>query len=127
MGKDGKLIEKANRDFELAKGYSSRGDVEVATLLYNKAVERVLRALYMRRRGRTPPRGATISYIARNAKIPVEVSDYIGSVLEPDGREMEEGIIDGYDELPRRSVRAQSHLYLEGLTKRLLDCARFSR
>ena len=40
------LIKGANKNLELARKYRSRGDIAVATLLYNKAIAGVMGALY---------------------------------------------------------------------------------
>ncbi len=107
-------VGEAYRNFELAKRYRGAGNAEAAMLLYNKAVELAIKALYVKGTGRNPPKGASATYMARRTEMPIEVSEYI-SVMEEraadEASEMEPDLQKGDEKL----------FYLDGLAKRLLD------
>ena len=123
MKRDWNLIKGAKRNFELARRYRSAGNSAVATLLYSKAVQGVLRALYLRRNGRDAPEEASLGYLASRTSIPEEVEDYIVSVMEPEESGGELELMEISEPYVRRGRFENSLLYLDGLTKRLLDCA----
>ena len=114
MGSYKNVVDEACRNFELAKQYRGTGNAEASMLLYNKAVELAIKALYVKRTGRSPPKGASVTYMARRTELPVEVSDYV-SVMEEkaaeEASEMEPDLQKGDEKL----------FYLDGLAKRLLD------
>jgi len=117
MEKDGSHIRAARKDLELARKYRSRGDIAVATLLYNKAISRAMRMMYYKRTGRHAPRDASLGYLSANANIPDEVAEYIRGVMEPS----EEEQMGSFDLAEVASDSGGKLLYLDGLIKRLLD------
>lgn len=118
------LIKSASRNLELARRYRKEGNLDVASLLYNKAVEATLRALYLRKTGKGAPARASLGYLASRSDIPAEVVGYIESMAEP-ADEMEEiGRMEAEEVYPKSGGRIETTLlYLDGLSKRLLDCA----
>ncbi len=122
MKRDWDLIRGASRNLELARRYRSRGDVAVATLLYNKAISGMMRALYFRRTGRHAPPDASLGYMSSRAGLPDEVDEYIRSVMETESPE--EGI-ESIEAVEAQAGRREEGklLYLDGLIKRLLDYA----
>jgi HEPN domain-containing protein len=116
------LIARASKDFELAKGYMQLRDFVTASLLYNKAVEKVLKALYINRSKKEPPANASIDYLAQRTGVPDEISVYISSIKETDiaGPAELQDINGNEDENIGVSAERQA-FYLDGLTKRLLD------
>lgn len=121
MDKGFGLVRRASRNFELARRYRKEGDVAVATLLYNKAVSGVMRALYLNKTGKSAPQGVSIGYLASRTEIPVEVEQYIASVMETDDEKEEVESMALGDVEQRRSRMESSLLYIDGLVKRLLD------
>ena len=65
MRKVRELIAKASQDFELAKMHKQVREYVTATMLYNRAVEKILTALFISRTKREPPKNASIDYLAR--------------------------------------------------------------
>jgi HEPN domain-containing protein len=120
MGKERDLIKGASENLELARRYRSRGDIAVATLLYNKAISGVMRALYHRKTGRTAPPDASLEYLSSRASLPEEVGEYVRSVMEP---ETEEEELDSLEVKETYTGGGGKLLYLDGLIKRLLDYA----
>ena len=121
--KSSDLIAKASKDFELAKGYRQLRDFVTASLLYNKAVEKVLKALYINKSKKEPPANASIGFLAERTGVPDEISVYINSIRETDiGAGPAELInLNEYgEENAGKSVEREA-FYLDGLTKRLLD------
>jgi HEPN domain-containing protein len=114
MGSYKDAVGAAHKNFELAKRYKGSGNKEAAMLLYRKAVELAIKALYLKETGKSPPKGASATYIARRTEMPLEVSEYI-SVMEEktaeEASEMEPDLQKGEEKL----------FYLEGLAKRLID------
>lgn len=68
------LLKKAAKDFELAKKYKDAKELITASLLYNRATERVLKALFIKSQKRQPPHSASIKYLASRANLPDEIS-----------------------------------------------------
>jgi hypothetical protein len=118
MARDVNQIKAVRKDLELARSYRSRGDVAVATLLYNKAISRVMRMMYYKKTGRHAPREASLSYLSSKAAIPDEVGEYIRSVMEVETEEEQLGSF----QLQETSADGGGKLlYMDGLIKRLLD------
>lgn len=103
----GSLLKKAQRDFELARRYRDAKELVAASLLYNSAIERVLRALFVRKTHKVPPEKASIAYLTRQADIPAgikeelmslqdEMSDVVETELEIE--HAEEDILTGVEE-----------------------------
>ncbi len=95
------LLKKATRDFELAKKYKDGRELITASLLYNRATERVLKALFIKKNRRQPPEKASIAYLAMKARLPDEISsellgmeqDEMSDVME---EELEMEKLEGY-------------------------------
>lgn len=114
------LIAKASKDFELAKRHKSIKEYVTATVLYNKAVEKVLKALFISKTKRDPPENASIEYLARRTGVPAEISVYITSVQE-NAESMEPAeFIDMTGEANEKSAEREA-FYMDGLARRLLD------
>jgi HEPN domain-containing protein len=120
MGKETDLIKGASMNLELARRYRSKGDIAVATLLYNKAISGVMRALYKRKTGRSAPTEASLEYLSSKASLPEEVAEYVRSVMEPE-TEAEE--LESLEIKETYSGGSGKLLYMDGLIKRLLDYA----
>ena len=92
-----------------------------ATILYNRAVEKVLKALFISRTRKEPPKNASIDYLARRTGVPDEVAVYITSLDENGAVGMDmNGLVDlQYTDTGNGAERQA--FYMEGLTKRLLD------
>lgn len=113
------LIARASRDFELAKGYKQIKEYVTATLLYTRSVEEALRALFIRSTRREPPKNASITYLARGAGVPEEVSVYIASMEE---REVTDDPSD-FNEIDYEESNSEDRaFFMDGLARRLLDC-----
>ncbi len=116
------LIAKASKDFELAKRHRSIREYVTATLLYNSAVEKVLKALYISKSRREPPANASIGYLARQTGVPDEISVYIKSVQETAEMNDPVDFVDLEQSEPKTSGGAERQaFYMDGLAKRLLD------
>ena len=118
------LIARASKDFELAKGRRQLRDYVTATVLYNKAVENVLRALFISKTRRAPPRDASIGYLAKQTGVPDEISVYINSMQEADAMAKPADFVDleeYNDEAMARANAERQAWYMDGLAKRLLD------
>jgi HEPN domain-containing protein len=118
MGNGKGLIDGASKNLELARKYKSSGDIAVATLLYNKAISGVMRALYFRKTGRHAPVDASVEYLSSKASLPDEVEEYIRSVMETESVEEQ---IESIEVAETYSGGSGKLLYLDGLVKRLLD------
>ena len=103
----GSLLKKAQKDFELARRYRDAKELVKASLLYNSAIERVLRSLCMRKSSRNLPEEASIAYLTKKADLPEsmreelltlqdEMSDVIEEELEIE--HAEEDILPGVEE-----------------------------
>ncbi|HIH50612.1 MAG: HEPN domain-containing protein [Candidatus Micrarchaeaceae archaeon] len=115
------LVAKASQDFELAKRHKQVKEYVTATILYNRAVEKVLKALFISRTRKEPPKNASIDYLARRTGVPDEVAVYIASLDENEAVGMGmNGLVDlQYTDTGNGAERQA--FYMEGLTKRLLD------
>jgi len=117
------LIARASKDFELAKRYRQLRDYVTATLLYNTAVEKVLKALYINKAKKQPPANASIDYLAKQTGVPAEISAHINSIKETEIN-AEPTELMNFGEYEEESVGKSAErqaFYLDGLTKRLLD------
>ncbi len=86
----GSLLKKAQRDFELARRYRDAKELVAASLLYNSAIERVLRALFMKKTHKTPPEKASIAYLTRQADLPTGIKEELMSLQDEMADVMEE-------------------------------------
>ena len=118
MGKVKDLIANASRDFEVAKARKGVRDYVTAIVLYNKAVEKVLKALFITKTHKEPPRNASIGYLASRTGMPEEVSVYITTLQEREQTEPAEFM--DLDQTGSESAEMRA-FYLDGLAKRLLD------
>jgi HEPN domain-containing protein len=122
MKKVRELVAKASQDFELAKTHARVREYATATVLYNKAVEKVLKALFINKTKREPPANASIEYLARRTGVPEEVSAYINSLDENTDTAQEEEFASLYSkELQSEKSAQRQALYMDGLAKRLID------
>ena len=115
MGRIKEMLVGASKDFDLAKRYRHAGEFTIAVLLYTEAIEKVFKALFIRRTGNEPPSGASIDYLATRLKMPREVFDK--TTLQ---------YVDSNEEQMRTSAEAgegveERALYMDGAVKRLLD------
>lgn len=76
------LLKKAQRDFELARRYKDAKELVAASLLYNSAIERVLRAIFMKKTHRSPPEKASIAYLTKRADLPEGMSEELMSLQD---------------------------------------------
>ena len=76
------LVARALKDMELAKRYRQRKEYAATTLLYNKAIERVLKALFISKKRKDPPIGASAVYMASNMRMPEEIMTGLLSLHE---------------------------------------------
>lgn len=95
MGKGGGpdrdgLLKKAQKDFELAKRYRDAKELVAASLLYNSAIERALKALFVKKKHRNPPEKASIAYLTRQADLPEGMSEELMSLQDEMSDVMEE-------------------------------------
>jgi HEPN domain-containing protein len=116
------LIAKASNDFELATKHKQIKEYVTATLLYNSAVEKVLKALFMSRTKKQPPANVSIEYLAKTTGVPEEISAYISAMHDDSTEHM--GPVDFVD-LDRetsfdRGAERQA-FYMDGLAKRMID------
>ena len=68
------LLARASKDLALAKRYKQIREYTIATFLYNKAIEKVLRALFITRTKKDPPSNVSIEYLANSARIPEDIT-----------------------------------------------------
>ncbi len=117
------LVSESVRNFRSAKRYRELREYVTAAFLYGKSIEMALRALFVKRVRRQPPREASLEYLARGAVLPEVVYVYLRS-LDGDGdstdAEMEAY---GIPSIVGDGGRADAGrtTYLDGLAKRLLD------
>jgi len=116
------LIARASRDLELAKRCMQIKEYVTANLLYSKAMEKVLKALFLYKIKKQPPINASIGYLAKETGVPEEIGVYINSVKdEEELRPADFTDLEYYrDGIVGPGTKTQA-LYMEGLSKRLLD------
>jgi HEPN domain-containing protein len=121
MRKVRELVVKASQDFELAKAHKQLREYVTATVLYNKAVEKVLKALFISKTRKEPPANASIDYLASRTGVPEEISVYISSLRDDNvGGIGDDGLVDlEYASIDSSAERRA--FYMDGLAKRLLD------
>lgn len=115
------LIAKASQDFELAKMHKQVKEYVTATILYNRAVEKVLTALFISRTRKEPPRNASIDYLARKTGVPDEVAVYINTLDENGAGMNVNGFADLQDAGAETAGAERRAFYMDGLAQRLLD------
>lgn len=122
------LVKNAMRDFELARKYTDAKEYITASILYRKATEKVLKALFMRSRKRSPPTNASIEYLAEQTVLPDSIYSDLVSIPDETTELLEEEQLLEYDE-DERTHRAQTSEYKSTLSKhelvrRLIDYAK---
>ncbi len=121
------LVRKAVKDFELARKYTHAKEYITASILYNKATEKVLKALYQHRTKKSAPSNASLEYLAEKTGLPEGMYDDIVSMPDEGTELMEEDYLLEYDEVEStRKAEATEHnraLAREGLVRRLIDYA----
>ncbi|MDE1833337.1 MAG: hypothetical protein KGH58_02870 [Candidatus Micrarchaeota archaeon] len=84
------LMARAVRDLELGERYERLKEDAVASLLYRKARERVLKALLIARTKREPPTDVSVRYLANKVRMPADISVEVSN-LEEEEDEMDSG------------------------------------
>ena len=123
MGRTRSLIKKAIADFELARRYKDTKESVTASLLYSRATEKVLRAMFITKRHRTPPKSASISYLANKVELPNYISETIVSPGSAGIDGMDE-IDEKYPQMYERQSPVQARIRKRDALKRLIDYAR---
>ncbi len=67
------LVRNAGRDFTLAERYQKRKEYITASILYRRAMEKTLRALFIRHEHKGPPANASVGYLMGKTKLPSEI------------------------------------------------------
>lgn len=67
------LVRSAGKDFRLAERYQKGREYVTASILYRRAVEKTLRALFIRHEHRGPPENASVAYLVERTKLPNEI------------------------------------------------------
>ena len=123
MKKAKELIARASKDFELAKRHKQVKDYVTATILYTSAVEKVLKALFINRTKKDPPKNASLQYLAMRVGVPDEVSVYMSS-MEESAATADPADFSNMEEVTRGRAGGSAEVkayYMDGLVKRLLD------
>ncbi len=74
------LVRNAGRDFALAERYQKRKEYVTASILYRRAMEKTLKALFIRHKHRGPPINASVQYLVGSAKLPSEIFEDLDPV-----------------------------------------------
>ena len=118
MGKTRELVKRAIADFELARRYRDAKESFTASLLYRRATEKVLRALFIKRTHHEPPKRASIVYLANKVDLPVYISENLSEQEEQlDDIEMADAPIAAAEARPAATMRKRDAV------KRLIDYA----
>lgn len=117
------LVKKARENLELARKNRGDGNAAVAALLYAKAVDGIMRAIYLDKTGRSAPLNASVEFLASKTALPIDAEEYISSVMETEDQREEIESMDVDVSHSRRRKTESTLLYLDGLAKRLLDSA----
>lgn len=122
------LIKRAAQDFELAKKYGETKEYITASILYRKATEKILKALYTERKNREPPKSASVEFMAMQMDLPEEIFDDIVSLPEESAELMAEQELLEYDDEERthmaRDEECRSAMSKQELVRRLMDYAK---
>ncbi|MDE1857351.1 MAG: HEPN domain-containing protein [Candidatus Micrarchaeota archaeon] len=117
MGKTRELVKRAIADFELARRYRDAKESFTASLLYKRATEKVLRALFIKRNHHEPPKRASIVYMAKKVDLPVYITETLDE-QEERMEEMEEAVAPEIEE-----TRPVATMRKRDAVKRLIDYA----
>ena len=120
------LVARALRDMELAKRYRQKKEYAATTLLYSKAIDRVLKALFISKKKKEPPIGASAVYIASNMRMPDEIMNGLLSLRETDDEVVwsgNEAAIMTYERVGRSMSAEHKVLQMNELATKLIDSA----
>jgi HEPN domain-containing protein len=120
------LVARALKDMELAKRYRQRKEYAATTLLYNKAIEKVLKALFISKTRKDPPLGASAVYLASNIRMPEEIMTGLLSLQETDDEVLwsgNEATIMTYERIGRSMKAEHKLIQMDELATRLIDSA----
>ncbi len=128
MRKGVDLVRNAMRDFELARKYRDAKEYLTASILYRKATEKVLKALFLQYRRKSPPANASLEYLAEQAKLPENIYDELVSIPDETTELQQDEQLLEYDDY-EMTHREQASEYRDTLSKhelvrRLLDYAK---
>lgn len=96
------LVAKAVSDLELGERYERMREDAVASVLYRKAREKVLRALFMVRTKRNPPANVSLRYLEGQIRMP---ADIIAELSDVEVDEDEAEGIEAFEADPYRRQR----------------------
>jgi len=120
------LVARALKDMELAKRYRQRKEYAATTLLYNKAIEKVLKALFISKKRKDPPLGASAVYLASNIRMPEEIITGLLSLQETDDEVLwsgNEATIMTYERIGKSMKAEHKLIQMDELATRLIDSA----
>ncbi len=128
MKKGAEFLKRAARDFELARKYKDAREYITASILYRKATEKVLKALFMKHRKQEAPKGASIEFLATHARLPDEMQyELVDMPTESAEMDMEESLQE-YDDAEQTdrvgATEYESTLSKHEVVRRLLDYAK---
>jgi HEPN domain-containing protein len=116
------LVARALRDMELAERYRQRRQYATTTLLYSKAIDRVLRALSISKGRKNPPVGASAAYMAARMRMPDDIVTDLLSLREVEDETAVEEEAGARCELPGSNMRAERKLLqMDELATRIMD------
>ena len=122
------LLKNAAKDFELARKYRDAREYITASILYRKATEKVLRALFIAKRRKTPPSNATLEYLALQSGLPSGMyEDVVGMPDENMEIAEEESLLEHDDEENTRTAEMEEYrsaVSKHELARRLIEYAR---
>ena len=122
------LIKRAAQDFELAKRYGDAKEYITASILYRKATEKILKALYTQRKNREPPKSASMEFMAMQMELPEEIFDDLVSLPDERAEMMADENLLEYDDEERthmaRDEEYRSTMSKQDLVRRLMDYAK---
>lgn len=76
------LLKKARADADLAARYGEQRELLTASLLYNRAIAKILKFLYIKKRKAEPPTDASIRYLLDKSGIPEYIKEGAISIDE---------------------------------------------
>jgi HEPN domain-containing protein len=74
------LVRNASRDFALAEKCQKGREYVTASVLYRRAMEKILRALFIRNKHKGPPTNASVEYLVGSMKLPKEIFEDLDPV-----------------------------------------------
>jgi HEPN domain-containing protein len=114
MGRIEEMLVGASKDFDLAGRYRHAGEYTISVLLYTEAIEKIFKAMFVRRMRKEPPSGASIDYLAMRLHTPKEIfDDETLQYVDERGEQVKSADASGSAE--------ERALNLEEVAKRLLD------